>query len=181
MKNRENALRDALAIFFLTLVCAAAIYQSLEFVAIFALLGIGAIVFKFWTKTLATSLLNALLRSRAAKVGPVELALIEKKTYEEKLASGPAWMQIAISELSAEEIGLLLTVYRAGRLPATEALKPSFRQLRARGLLRHDEGSMTSATQVWLTQLGSELASQMLLETSPPPPQTTEIESIDSM
>lgn len=156
-------IREVFAVIFLTLICFAAIYQQLELLAIVSILFIGIIVYKRRVIELADTSLDLLGRTNIAKLGEVELSVHQKyKDYSALLQNQAEWIRIILSDLTSEQISLLLAIYHSGRYEARE--KNQLRALRARGLLLHNAPTLGDSNEVWLSELGKDLASSLIPE-----------------
>lgn len=156
-----HTLKDALAIIILVFICLLAILQKMEFLAIATMVFLAAVIYK-WRARQAMDIGYELLRkARTAKVGDFEFTIEQKlKDYSRLLGQQAKWIRIILSEMTAEQISLLLAIYRAERHEARD--KDALRALRARGLLHHNAPTMGASTEVWLSELGKEVASHLL-------------------
>ena len=156
-----HTLKDAIAVIILVFICLLAILQKMEFLAIATMVLLAAVIYK-WRARQAMDLVYELLRkAKTAKVGDFELTIEQKlKDYSRLLSQQAEWIRIILSEMTAEQISLLLAIYRAGRYEARS--KDALRALRARGLLHHNALTMKASTEVWLSDLGKEVASHLL-------------------
>jgi hypothetical protein len=156
-----HTLKDALAIIILVFICLLAILQKMEFLAIATMVLLAAVIYK-WRARQAMDIGYELLRkARTAKVGDFEFTIEQKlKDYSRLLGQQAEWIRIILSEMTAKQISLLLAIYRAERHEARD--KDALRALRARGLLHHNAPTMGASTEVWLSELGKEVASHLL-------------------
>ena len=81
--------------------------------------------------------------------------------YSKLTVSQSAWMNVILSKLEPEHLGLLLTIQKDGKHSPINASKEKLRDLRALGLLKHNTDSMEKSTEVWLTDLGNEIATTL--------------------
>ena len=133
----------------------------MEFLAITTMVLLAAVIYK-WRARRAMDIGYELLRkARTAKVGDFEFTIEQKlKDYSRLLGQQAEWIRIILSEMTTEQISLLLAIYRAERHEARD--KDALRALRARGLLHHNAPTMNASTEVWLSELGKEVASHLL-------------------
>ena len=161
ISNREHTLRDGVAIVFLSCICLLAILQRMEILAITTIIFIGVIAYKTRVRRAMDIGFELFRRTRVAKVGDVEFTVEQTlKDYSRLLDQQAEWMRVILSDLTSEQISLLIAVYKAGRYEARD--KDSLRALRARGLLFHNAPSMTASTEVWLSELGKEIVASLL-------------------
>ncbi len=158
--RRRAALRDGVAVVFLTIICFLAIFQKMEMLAITSMVFIGAVMFKERIVMFLTTSLELLGRAKIAKVGDLELTVEQNnKNYSELLTQQEEWVRVIISELTSEQIGTLIAIHKSGKTNARD--KNLLRILRGRGLLLHNAPSMAESTEVWLSELGNEIASRL--------------------
>jgi hypothetical protein len=144
-------------------VCAYALVQKMQAVAIVALVASLAVIFKHQAAQIYKSGLDLIQSTKQAKLGSLEVHLSrELENLPDRLMRQAAWIQMLLSQLDSEQIGLLLSISKVDKYPATGALKDRLRSLRARGLIHHNEATMEAATEVWLTELGRDLAGALL-------------------
>ena len=156
-------LKDALAIGLLGTLCAYAAWQKLEILSIVTMLALVGIIYKGVTAKALNLAFDLLSSTRQAKFGDLEVSIDQKlQDFSELAARKATWMQILLSQLSSEHIGLLFTIHKAGKYSPPKALKEKLSDLRSRGLLQHNATTLTESTQVWLTDLGEELAEALL-------------------
>jgi hypothetical protein len=81
-----------------------------------------------------------------------------------KLSPGASpWVQTMYSELAPDDIALILLFYeRREKQKRSSFHIDKLRQLRNRGLLLYDQGTLASSNEVWLSDLGKELAKALL-------------------
>jgi len=70
--------------------------------------------------------------------------------------------QLLLSNLDSDHIGLLILIHKQGKFKPKDAVKNKLRDLRSKGLLTHDKESMTQSEVVWLTELGTEVATILM-------------------
>ena len=156
-------LKNSFAIALLGVLCAYAIYQELEFLSIAMIFAILALIYKNQTQRVLDMVIDLLSGTKQAKFGDLEIHMDKKlQDFSELAVQKAVWVQILLSQLSSKHMGLLFTIYKEDKYTPTNALKNELRDLRARGLLHHDAPTMNESTQVWLTDLGKELAKTML-------------------
>lgn len=144
-------------------VCAYALLQQMQAVAIVALIASLAVIFKRPARQLYESGLELIQSTKQAKLGGLEFQLSrELENLPDRLMRQAAWVQMLLNQLGSEQIGLLLSISKVERYPATGALKNRLRSLRARGLIQHNEATMEAATEVWLSKLGRDFADAIL-------------------
>lgn len=156
-----HKLKDALIAIILILICVFAIVQKMEFLAIASLVILAAVVYKHRSRQAMDIGYELLKKTQTAKVGDFEFTIEQKlKDYSRLLSKQAEWIRIILSEMTAEQISLLLAIYRAERYEARN--KDTLRALRARALLHHNAPTMSASTEVWLSELGKEVASHLL-------------------
>jgi hypothetical protein len=111
-----------------------------------------------------TTALDLLKNTTEAKLGALEIRT-EKRIADlaSRLDRPPTWANAVLSQLSSEEVGLLLSVSKQPTYTPNSATKKHLRGLRDRGLIEHDKPTLEDSGVVWSTLLGKELA-QVLLE-----------------
>ena len=157
-----NKLKNVFAIIVLLGLCGYATWQKLQVVAIFAIVLLIGVLYKNLARKAIDIIFSLTRNTKQAKFGQLEIN-IEKKLaeYSQSAITQFAWMNVILSRLSPEHIGLLLTIQREEKHNIINASKDKLRDLRSFGLLRHDSDSMEKSTEVWLTDLGNEIASTL--------------------
>ena len=131
----------------------------MQILAIVSLIFALAILFKNQTKQILYICLGLLSSASKAKIGNLEVQISkELEDISKRMVKQAAWIQILLSEMTKDEMGLLLQISKVNRYSATDALKTKLRSLRAKGLIQHDMSTMAESKNVWLTELGHELA-----------------------
>jgi hypothetical protein len=144
-------------------VCAAAIWQEMQFLGTAALLACLAILFKHSAMRVASIALDLLASAKEAKLGSFEIELSKRlDDVTKRLTGQPEWVTVLLGGLTSGDIGLLLALATVDRYPLTAALAPQFRRLRERGLIQHDNTSMASSNFVWLTDLGRNVVASLI-------------------
>ena len=139
--------------------CAYAAWKQMQILAIFSLIAALATLFIRKTKQIFEICLELLRYTTTAKLGKLEVKISkELEGISQKVVEKAAWVQILLSRMSNEEVGLLLAISKVEKYPATGGLKDKFRSLRAKGLIQHDKPSMHESSEVWLSELGKEFA-----------------------
>lgn len=140
-------------------VCGFALWRGMQAVAIVALMAALAIVFMHSGRRAFEAALDLFGGINRARLGKLELEISRQlESMSDRIVQRATWAQIVLSQLRSEDVGLLLAVSAAKTYPATEALKNQLRSLRARGLIQHDKATMAESSEVWLSDLGQELA-----------------------
>lgn len=110
--------------------------------------------------------MDLLKQTREAKLGSLELRTQQRQpnTFEGK--GTPPWATAMVAELSNEELGMLLSLFRQSPVVPNAATKRHLRPLRDRGLVAHDKPTLEDSTTVSLTALGAEVAT-LLFQAQP--------------
>lgn len=141
-------------------VCGFALWKGMQAVAIVALMAALAIVFMHSGRRAFEAALDLFGGINRARLGKLELVISRQlESMSDRIVQRAAWAQIVLSQLRSEDVGLLLAISTVRRYPATEALKHQLRSLRARGLILHDKATLAESSEVWLSELGQEVAS----------------------
>lgn len=161
-----NVLKSILIFIVLLGICGYAIWQGLQIVSIVSLILLLGLLYKRYTRQGIDILLSLLKNTKQAKFGQLEIS-IEKKIAElSKLAiNRSVLMNIILSKLDPEHLGLLITIFKEGKHRPIAANKNRLRDLRSFGLLHHNNPTMADSTEVWLTNLGNEIADALSSET----------------
>ncbi len=153
--------KDIVAILIGLAICLLSIYQKMEILAIVSLIFAGAVIYKSRAQKVINLGFNIVQRARTAKVAGVEINVEEQaKDYSRLLDRQAEWIRTIVGDLTSEQIALLIAVYKAGRYPAVN--KDALRVLREKGLLFHNAPSMGESNEVWLSDIGKEIASNLL-------------------
>lgn len=152
MSDTTNKVKQIFACAVLLLFGGYATWKGTENLAIVCLLLFCAVLFRHRLIRAFDAGLDLLANARRAKVGGMELE-IEKRLadFSAELLKTSAWAQVLVSQLSQEDVGLMLSLANCNRLQAVDALKNRYRVLRERGLLEHDQPTMSDSTPVWLS------------------------------
>ena len=129
----------------------------MQTLAIISLISALAILFKLQTKQVIEIGLDLIRNTRQAKLGKLEVQV--DKTLEdisERIDRQSGWVQILLSQLTSDEVGILLAMSKTDKFPVKDDLKKKLRSLRNRGLIEHDEPKMRDSREVYLTKLGEE-------------------------
>lgn len=154
-------LRDFVAVVVLFAICLLAIYQKMEILAVTAVILIGIVIYRNRVRSLLDIGFDILRRAQSAKIGDVEFTAERKaKATLDASAQHPEWVRMLLSDLTGEQVALLIAIFKEGKLGASD--KENLRILRTRGLLLHNQQTMAESTEVWLTPLGQEVAAQLL-------------------
>ena len=141
----------------LLVLAACAVWQKLQIMAITAIIAVLALAYRDHTRQIFEVGLKLLRGTTQAKFGSLELTLTELTDKVEKVERA-TWVSIMLSQLSAEEVGLLVDVAKTKEYSPPDAVKGQLRKLRAKGLIKHDEPLLADSSRVWLTEAGVELA-----------------------
>lgn len=157
-------LKNFFALMLLFALCGYATWQKMEILAIISMFSVLALLFKRRTLTMLNLTIELLKSAKQAKFGNLELQLDKKlQDISTLLVKRAAWIQILLSQLSSDEIGLLLNTSKAKKLVITsDRMREQLRILRNRGLILHDKPAISNSTQAWLSDLGKELVSALL-------------------
>ena len=135
----------------------------MQSLAVISLITALAILFKYQTRRVLEVGLDLLSSTRQAKLGKLEIEIDKKlEDVSGRIARQAAWVQILLSQLTDDEVGLLLAMSKTERFAAADALKGKLRSLRARGLIQHDMPKMADSKEVWLTELGQDFVKVLL-------------------
>ncbi len=116
-----------------------------------------AILFKYQTIRVIEILIELLRSTKHAKLGKLEVQIDQKlEDISKRIVRQAGWVQILLSQLTSDEVGLLLAISKTDKFSAKNALKDKLRILRANGLLQHNKQTMSDAEEVWLTDLGKD-------------------------
>ncbi len=161
-----SKLRDLTAIVVLFFICLLAIYQKMEVLAITTVILIGIVVYRRFVVRIIDIGVDKLQNSRIAKIGDFELTSDGKnQTIFVPNDRQPEWVRMTLSNLTAEQVALLVVMYKQGRISAND--KSNLRVLRSRGLVMHNKKTMNESTEAWLTDLGKQIAVH-LVDTNQP-------------
>ncbi|MCK9386427.1 MAG: hypothetical protein M0Q15_17595 [Nevskia sp.] len=143
--------------------CGYAAYRGLQWLAMAALFGALCVLYKQWLSRAFATALDLLKNTTEAKLGALEIRT-EKRITELaiRLDRTPVWVNAVLSQLSSEEVGLLLSVTRQRTYTPSAATKKHLRSLRDRGLIEHDKSTLEDSSVVWSTSLGQELTNALL-------------------
>lgn len=141
--------------------CAYAAYREMQTLAIVSIvLLIGMMYRKHVLKGLEIAF-DIARSARQAKFGEFELEIgrddIENSIINHIYPQSD-WVKAIISELDSDHLGLILTIEKAGKYSHLGGIKDKLRDLRSKGLLNHDKETMKDSREVWLTELGLEVA-----------------------
>ena len=158
-----NFLKKTLAFLICIALCAYSAWKQMQLLTVVSLLAILAIIFMEQTKRVLKIILDLLSSTKVAKLGKLEVQIAkELEDISERVAGQTAWVQILLSHLTKDEIGLLLAISKVKRFTITNALKDRLRSLRGQGLIQHDKSTMKASTKVWLTELGHDFVKIVL-------------------
>ncbi len=136
----------------------------MQLLAIISLIMLLAILFKYQTKRIINIGLELLSSTKQAKIGKLELQIDKKlEDLSDRIVKQAGWVQILLSQLESDGVGLLLAISKVDKFTATNALKEKLRSLRSRGLIQHNKATMADSTEVWLTKLGNDFV-KILIE-----------------
>jgi hypothetical protein len=140
-----------------------ATWQKLQIVAIVSIILLIGVLYKNLARKAIDIIFSLTKNTKQAKFGQLEIN-IEKKLaeYSKSAVTQSVWMNVILSKLDPEHLGLLLTIQKDGKHTAIKASKSKLRDLRALGLLRHNNETMEASTEVWLTELGNEIATTLI-------------------
>ncbi len=156
-----SKLRDLTAIIVLFSICLLAIYQKMEILAITTVILIGIVVYRNFVVNLLDVGVDKLRRSRTTKIGDIELTSDGKgQTIYIPNDRQPEWVRMTLSDLTAEQVALLVVMYKQGKIDARD--KSNLRVLRSRGLISHDKKTMRESSEAYLTDLGKQIAAQLV-------------------
>jgi DNA integrity scanning protein DisA with diadenylate cyclase activity len=161
--RRRAALRDGVAVVFLSFLCFLAIFQKMETLAITSMVFVGVIIFKHRVLMFITIILELLNKTKIAKVGDLELTVEQKeKDFSKTLKQQDEWVRVVLADLTSEQIGMLIVISKTGVYKIKAREKDSLRILRAHGLVFHNAPTMTESTEVWLSEFGKEIAERLV-------------------
>lgn len=136
----------------------------MQVLAVISLVATLAILFEYQARRILEIGLNLFENTRQAKLGRLKIQIDKRiEDISERIVRQSAWVQILLSQLTNDEVGLLLAIAKTERFAATDALKNTLRSLRARGLIQHDMPTMADSKEVWLTGIGQDFV-RVLLE-----------------
>jgi hypothetical protein len=139
---------------FLFCLAAYAVWQKLQILAVTCIIAVLALAYRDYTRQVFEVGLKLLRGTTRARLGSLELTLTELTDKVEKAT----WVSIMLSQLSTEEVGLLVDVSKTKEYSPPGAVKDQLRRLRAKGLIKHDKPLLADSTRVWLTEAGMQLA-----------------------
>ena len=122
----------------LCLLAGCAVWQKLQIMAITSMLAVLGLAYRDYTRQIFDVGLKLLRGTTQAKFGSLELTLTELTDKVEKVEKA-TWVSIMLSQLSAEEVGLLVDVSKTKKYSPPDAVKSQLRKLRAKGLIKHDK------------------------------------------
>ena len=155
--------KRVLAFLISAFVCGYAMFKGMQILAIVALVSLFVTIYTCKAMQLYESGLEILQSTQQAKIGSLEVQVGKKiEDLSNRLIRQAAWVQMVLTQLSSDQIGILLSISKVEKYPAKEALKNQLRALRARGLIYHDKPTMADSNEVWLSELGKELTDTIM-------------------
>jgi hypothetical protein len=163
-----NTVKTAFALVILILLCTYATWQRMEMLAIASMVALLAIIYRTQTRRALHLLFTLIGGTKQAKLGALEVNVDPLfQTYDSLIAELPPWMQIMLKNITPDEIGILLSIYRVDRYSPSPALMHYMRHLRDRHLIAHDGPTLSASKQVWVTDVGHQIAEALLLAAQP--------------
>ena len=160
----KDNIKKAFAILLCISLGAYATFKQMQLLAVISLIATLAILYKYQTQKIINIILDLLSSTRQAKLGKMEVQIDKKiEDISDRIAKQVGWVQILLSQLTGDEIGLLLAISKTNNFSATNALKEKLRKLRSRGLIQHNMPTMTDSDTVWLTEVGKDFV-KILIE-----------------
>ena len=148
--------------------CAYSTLRNMQTLAIITMLLFLASLYTRRVRNFLDLFFVLIKQTKQAKLGNLELSLKDdplKQAIFENLGIEKAWVNAIISDLSSSHIGLLLAINKAGRFHCSNQIKNSLRDLRANGLLLHNNETIADSDTVWLTDIGNEVVESIMTAT----------------
>lgn len=161
--NLGAYLKTTFSVLIALAVCGVALWQKMEIATVTSLVVVTLLLYKRKVQEALEIGLELLRRTKSAKVWDVELTMAERlKDYSKLLEHQAEWVRLTLSDLNSEHISTLLAVNKVEKYQVAGAKVNNMRVLRDRGLLQHNAPELGRSTEVWLSPLGKDLASQIL-------------------
>jgi hypothetical protein len=156
-------LKNILTALILLAICSYATWKGMQTLSIVTIiLFIGALNIK--KVNMLFDLFFSLARhARQAKFGNLEVNIGDsfKQAVLDNLNPDKEWVKAIISDLTPTHLTILLAINKAGKYHCSNHVKNSLRDLRAKGLIVHNKGTLEESDIVWLTEIGCELVNEI--------------------
>jgi hypothetical protein len=155
-------VKDILTAILLIAFAAFSTWKGMQTIASVSIIGTLIIVYKTQVILLRNIIFNLLRVTKHAKLGGVEFKIGDKTIDSEKFKNFTALTQILLTTTNSEEIGILAEISNKDKFEFKDALKLKLRSLRDKGLISHNNSSMETATEVWITETGKSFIKEIL-------------------
>ena len=140
----------------LAAVCAASLWQKMEWTAIASIFFLCLVTYRHRTVQVLEWIENFLASARLAKLGQFEIQVDRAKVPV------TSFREMMLADLSPSHLGLLVQIRTETDFAPSGAIMNKLRELRSRGLLRHDKESLGDSRRVWLTPAGEAVADSLI-------------------
>jgi hypothetical protein len=143
--------------------CGYSTWKGMQWVSILSIFLFLGVLYQGPANKLKELMLQLVKNTKQAKLGDFEVNIDEKISRLSKdVLNKSVLTQLLLTNLNSDHIGLLILIHKQGKMKPLAATKDKLRDLRSKGLLAHDKETLGESELVWLTNLGSEVASLLL-------------------
>lgn len=154
-----TVLKRFLALSILAALCAYSAWKNMQTLAIFSCVMLLGVLYHNITIRFLDALLLIIAKTKQAKFKGFELSIDDpfKKMILETIKTDNVLIKAIISDLTSDNIALLLAISKTEFFTCTNHVKNNLRELRKKALIEHDKNTLAESQKVWLTQNGKDL------------------------
>lgn len=143
--------------------CFYSTWKEMQTLSIVALVLLLCILFSSKITILFNLFVSVAKHAKTAKFGNFEVNINNsfKQAILDHINSDKEWLKAIVSDLTPTHLTILLAINLAGKYNCGPHIKDTLRELRAKGLIEHDEETLEKSDIVWLTKFGIELVNEI--------------------
>ena len=158
-ENIMTNFKKVIAFIIVLILCGYSAWKGMQTLAIVSITLLFCILYMDQVKEAVKIGFALAKKTKQAKFKDFEINLTEpfRQVILDCIPPDKQWAKAIVSDFTPAHIALLIAINKAGIFKCAAAIKGGLRDLRDKGLLDHDNDSISNADTVWLTELGKEL------------------------
>ena len=158
--------KQIFAIFILLILCAYSTWKNMQTLSIASIALFLIVLYKDKSLMFFDLFFTIARQTKQAKIGNFEFSISDtfKKSISENLKTDKEWVKAIFSDLTASQLTVLLAIEKAKKFHCGGHMKNTLRELRDKGLIKHNKDTLSSSDIVWLTDIGSELVKELFID-----------------